>query len=77
VSAQDAEEVRSDKRPHTARDRCVFGCCERLEAVESFRGVVQDAGGGVVLLWVYRDTDYYPEIGAHVEVRLIDAQASP
>lgn len=26
-------EIRSDKRPHTGRDRCVFGCCEVVAAL--------------------------------------------
>lgn len=33
-----------------------------------FKGVVQDTGGGHVIIWVERDTESYPGLGAHVYV---------
>lgn len=36
--------------------------------VPTFDGVVQDAGGGMVSLWVYRETEYYPREGEHIRI---------
>ncbi len=40
----------------------------------AFTAWVTDAGGGQVVLLVDRNTEEYPEVGAHVRVLLIDGE---
>lgn len=37
-----ADTVRSDRHPHAAKDRCVFGCCELAEALSRCVGTGSD-----------------------------------
>lgn len=43
----------------------------------SFKATVSDAGGGVVKLYVHRDTSYYPDDGTEVRVTVLSTPTDP